>query len=393
MNFDGVVESVGQARVTGWACFDPQGIRVFPKLELRFHSRGRFAPTATPPRHDGLTGFVFQLPEEFQDLPWPEFLADFHGVFAEYETPEGIQRWNVPLFKSVMSGIDPNNKTGLLADRLNQYKMAPRPNGRIAVLTTVYNEPLMLPLWAKFYSKEFGAENLFVIDHESTTGVDFPLPEAVNIYRVPRDEGDSYLNLRMVSLIQRFLLETYDSVIYVDSDEFLCADPEVLAGRSLRQFLLELPDPIGMATGYNLHHNVVSEEAYDLDRPLLAQRRIIIRETMMDKPAVSRVPLNWCPGFHYAREGGTRVNGLYLLHLRWFDLNQALQKGSKYRDSKWSLNEISQGLAPYNRDEAEKIVDKFRGWSTMADRLGAADFDPQAQMTVVPSWMRSAIWI
>jgi hypothetical protein len=359
---------------------------------LRFHTRGSFAPTRIEQRHNGMTGFVFELPPEFQRIAWAEFLEDFQGVFAECDTPEGTERWMVRLFKSVMAAFDPSNKTAIQAEVLTQYKMEPKPNGRVAVLTTVYNEPLMLPLWAKYYGQEFGPENLFVLDHESMMENELPISGKVNILRLPRDVGDSFLNVRMMSFYQRLLLEVYDTVIYVDSDEFLCVDPAVAAGRSLREFLLELAEPIGIATGYNLHHIISSEPPYNPLLPLLLQRRVIVRTTSMDKPAVSRVPLNWIPGFHYCREGGSRVDGLYLLHLRWFDLNQAQHKGSKYRASKWSKRELEKELASYNRAGADEITAQFQSWARRAQGLGDVTFDPEADMTVIPDWMREAIW-
>jgi hypothetical protein len=51
------------------------------------------------------------------------------------------------------------------------------------------------------------------------------------------------------------------------------------------------------------------------------------------------------PGFHTAAEGGSPIAGLYLLHSRWFDLDQALIKGGFYRSSSWNQFDVEHKLA------------------------------------------------
>jgi len=394
MGFDGVVESVSQTRITPWASYDFPGEKAALRLILRFHKLGVLLPTSTRLRGDGLTGFTFVLPKQFQDLTWAEFIADFHGVQAEYEGPNGVERWIVPLYKSVLATLDPKNPTTLLVDRLKGYKRDPQPQGRIAALTIAYNEFVLLPLWVPYYAKHFGAENLFVIDQGSDETYNLTLPPGINIIRVPRDVFDNWLIMRLVATMQRFLLESYDSVLYTDSDEFVCGSPEALGGRSFRQFLLELEQPIGICRGYDLHHNVDREPSYDNSCPVLRQRRLIRYQPMMDKPVISRFPLNWVPGFHTAREGGARIPGLYMLHLRWFDLDEALNKGARYRRSKWDQADLETRIAEYQRDEDIQVINRFKGWTnSFAGIKEDAVFDANAEFTVVPDWMRQEISI
>ena len=44
MGYDGVVEAVNKARVTGWVSYNLQDTKVSPKLSLRFYSLGTFCP-------------------------------------------------------------------------------------------------------------------------------------------------------------------------------------------------------------------------------------------------------------------------------------------------------------------------------------------------------------
>jgi hypothetical protein len=114
---------------------------------------------------------------------------------------------------------------------------------------------------------------------------------------------------------------------------------------------------------------------------------------MMDKPLISRVPLSWLPGFHRAHEGGMPVGGLYLVHLRWFDIDAALVKGGYYRSSKWNPHDVETGLAEYQRADEQQIVTQFESQSIALSTLTATRFDGNAQLTTVPDWMRETIFI
>ncbi|WP_256099685.1 glycosyltransferase family 2 protein [Mycobacterium gordonae] len=390
MGFQGAIEAVSRDTISGWAGYKVDGSWNPVQVQLRFRTRGSTDPAALQDR-DGRTGFKFQVPLELQNLGWPEFLDEFDGVVARCPKYPDAGDWLVPLFKSVLSALDPDNRTGLLAARRKEYHTAPKADGRIAVFTMAYNEHLVLPLWARYYASHFGAENLFVIDHGSSPSYIDVLPAGVNVVRLPRDMFDNWLIARVVAFLQRFLLEAYDSVVYTDSDEFICATSEALAGRSFSKFLLELPGPVGITTGYDLMHDIATEGAFDTAIPLLEQRRFMSRNPAMDKPLVARVPLNWVPGFHTAAEGGQPIDGLYLLHLRWFDLDHALRKGGFYRESAWNDFDIEHRLAAYQRQGEQEIVQNFRKFSDVAAKLRHSVFDPQEQYTVVPDWMRKAI--
>jgi Glycosyl transferase family 2 len=393
MSFEGVIEDFGRETISGWASYLDHGRRTFPEVRLYFRTLGSFSPSTVIDRVDDRTGFVFRLPPEFRNILWADFLDEFDSVTATRPDIPGGGEFNIPFYKSVLASLNPDNRTGLRAPRLRDYEIGAKPNGPVAVLTIAYNERVMLPLWARYYAAEFGAENLFVIDQGSDQRYDEILPKGVNIIRVPRDMFDNWLIARQVAIMQRFLLESYDSVLYSDSDEFICAAPDVLCGKPLCDYLGSLTQAVGITTGYDLLHDIGSEAPYDPGRPLLEQRRVMRRQPTMDKPLISRLPLNWIPGFHTAVEGGTPIPGLYLLHLRWFDLDQALTKGGFYRASSWSQYDVENSLAAYQREGEGEIVERFRANSVIAADLRGATFDPAASHTVVPDWMRAAISI
>ena len=136
---------------------------------------------------------------------------------------------------------------------------------------------------------------------------------------------------------------------------------------------------------------MLNEPTYDPSRPLLEQRRVLVREPMMDKPLIARVPVSWVAGFHKAHEGGVSIPGLYMLHLRWFDLDAALIKGGHYRSSKWNPFDVATDLAAYQRADEQQIVRQFQDRAKSFASLKTAVFDDNARETVVPAWMRDAI--
>ena len=105
-----------------------------------------------------------------------------------------------------------------------------REQVRLAALTMVRDEQVMLPRWVRHYSRECGAENLFVVDDNSTDGSTDDLP--CSVLRIP-SWGDKHFEstrMRVVSNIAAALLEAYDAVLFADADEFLVADPEKYDG-------------------------------------------------------------------------------------------------------------------------------------------------------------------
>ena len=203
MSFHGCVESISQTRITGWAHFLVDGKPAPVGLTLRFWNAGSVAPTSTHVRGDGVIGFVFELGAQYQSFTWAKFIDEFRAIEATFETDLGVQRWDVPLFISILKPYD--NRTALVG-KLRDYSLAPKPDGRIACFTMVYNEYAMLPLWARYYAKVFGAENLYVLDH----GSDKPyegLPDGITVISLPRDQFDNWLIARIAGFFQRFLLE------------------------------------------------------------------------------------------------------------------------------------------------------------------------------------------
>jgi hypothetical protein len=186
---------------------------------------------------------------------------------------------------------------------------------KIAAITMVYNEPAFLRLWAAHYGREFGAENLFCIDHASDDGSTAGVVR--NTIRVPRGVFDERRRATAVSDLCGALLAFYDVVVFSDCDEFLVADPQSFTG--LRDLIGKREAKTMAALGFDVVQSLASEPGIDLGAPILAQRRFARFARRYCKPLVTRTPLRWLGGFHVAREPSQPDRALFLFHLRYVD--------------------------------------------------------------------------
>src|ERR1700760_247982 len=100
----------------------------------------------------------------------------------------------------------------------------------LAVSTMVYNEPIFLALWLKYYSRQLGAENCYVVDHGSDDYSTRAVEGRCPVLRLPRTPHDDGQRVRIMGKFTESLLELYERVIYVDVDEFIVPDPRFFSG-------------------------------------------------------------------------------------------------------------------------------------------------------------------
>jgi glycosyl transferase family 2 len=201
---------------------------------------------------------------------------------------------------------------------------------KTAAVTMVYNEPVMLSLWAKYYSKNFGAASCYVVDHGSTDGSTANLD--VNLLRIPRSPMNDIKRAEFLSSFCSSLLEWYESVIYTDVDEFLVPDPANYV--SLNDFCQRLNNPVTTAIGFDVQHIPELEGPLSADVPVLRQRRWVRFSFAMCKPLVTTTPIKWTPGFH-SSDQATTFDRLFLFHLHNYDLDTAMQRLAKTRAMPW----------------------------------------------------------
>jgi hypothetical protein len=204
--------------------------------------------------------------------------------------------------------------------------------GRVAAVTMVYNEDWLLPIWIRYYSSHFGAENCYVIDHGSDDGSTRNLG-GINVVRIPRSPKDNDKRTRFVSRFVTALTEWYDGVLHTDVDELAVLDPTV--GGSLLEYCAHPPNPCVTAIGFDIYQVANTESALDPTRPITLQRNYFRFSSSMCKPILTTGEITWKPGFHSSNHP-LFFDKLYLFHLRYADLDAGLRRLAMTRSMQWA---------------------------------------------------------
>jgi len=216
------------------------------------------------------------------------------------------------------------------------------PNDAVAVFTIVHEEQYHLPIWFDYY----GAQDFipYVLFHNETEE-DYELNTRPDGFYLQHDEWmDHNWLLKTVQDFQSFLFNSYDIVIYTDVDELLAPRPP----RTLREYIEEFrlsEDLVRTATGIE----VVQTDGVELDtkKPILAQRQYGFYSPLYNKTLISKVPLEWCAGFHQVKlplfAPATPDPNLGLFHLHRADWQACLERHQAAKDRNWSKTDMENG--------------------------------------------------
>lgn len=214
-----------------------------------------------------------------------------------------------------------------------------------AAVTFVYNEGVVnLPVWYRYYAAQIGAENLYVIDDGSDDGSTDALP---NVLRLPRGEFDDISRAAFVSNFVAALLSRYSVVIYGDCDELVVPLYQELGT------YLDLQFDVMTCLGLNVVHDLLHEYPLDLSQPILAQRRYALFRSDTCKPAVTRVPVRWAPGFHACDREPVIDPQLFLIHTSRMDYGIAAARHQVTTQVRFSERTI--GMGAHWRYETERF--------------------------------------
>lgn len=223
---------------------------------------------------------------------------------------------------------------------------------KICAITNCYNEQHNLPIWLQHYSKQLGPRSCFVIDHGSTDGSTDGLGDDVSVLKIPRSLFNDGVRANMVTDIARGLLREFDLVIYTDADELLVADPRKHA--TLRDFFEADQRDAYTAFGLNVVHRVDLEDALDLTQPILSQRRHVHFVSPMCKTSAVRKAVRWTGGFH-GSTAAPSFGDLFLLHMRWADVGENLERLRTTRTIEWKR----QNHVTYQKNSAATVLQSF----------------------------------
>ncbi len=164
----------------------------------------------------------------------------------------------------------------------------------------------------------------------------------VRVERLERSPLDEEWRVEVVTARVRRLLLDYDAVFHTDADELLVAGPGCTEGlRAVAEAVFRAGVPGGAVTavGLDVQHLPLEEPALDLTRPIGGQRRWVRFAASMCKPALVSREVAWSPGFH-SSDAPMVFAGLYLLHMRYADLDLGLRRLERTRGQAFAGPEI-----------------------------------------------------
>lgn len=226
---------------------------------------------------------------------------------------------------------------------------------RKAVYTMVYNEAIFLPIWLRYYSQFFDAEDIYVLDHSSIDGSTDGKGFTRTIFK--NSGVDCAEQLKIVQSTQHELLTGYELVLYSDVDEFVVPDPR---NGTLGDYLDAFQYDFVTCNGYELLHLIEEEPSLDLSKPVMPQRQYwFANPKYMSKPLLSKVQLKWDLGCHSCANGSNKDDSLYLIHLHRADFDICWNRHSVIAAKEHSQQDISNGWGDHRRITDQEY---FKHW-------------------------------
>ncbi|KOX23947.1 hypothetical protein ADK67_19395 [Saccharothrix sp. NRRL B-16348] len=253
------------------------------------------------------------------------------------------------------------------------------PGGTRAVMTIVYNENVLLPIWLRYYSRFFAPEDIYVLDHDSTDGS----TDGPGFTRIPvhHDEYSGEWQRDVCQRLQHELIGRYDVVLQTDVDEIVAPDPR---SGDLGEYIDRFDDDFVTCTGYEILHMKDTEPPYDPTRPVLDQRGTWFPNHKYSKPLLARVPMHWVSGCHHREDRLVhRDPALYLLHLHRLDFDYGLIRNRVRNQRKQRQVDVEQHWGYQNHITAEGFY--ARWFYNKSARQKPISLEP------VPAWWRGVI--
>ena len=150
------------------------------------------------------------------------------------------------------------------------------------------------------------------------------------------------------------MLEYYDAVIYTDCDEIIVPDPARYT--SLRQYIETKDFEYVTCVGLNLHHVLTQEPPLDFGRPILSQRKFAVFRVPTCKTAISRVLMEWLPGFHVCTRPPRIDPELFLFHTRFMNYATSIERHLFYLQIEWSEQSLAANFGAHARYTLDRFV-------------------------------------
>ena len=189
---------------------------------------------------------------------------------------------------NIVNVITPDGPADILSRRLS------------AVFTIVQDEHWRLSRWLGYYRRQFREQDIYIVQHVTPNSSPPVAARFPNINLFPVYYGASFDHdwlRKTVTLFQAILLQSYNTVLFAEVDEFVIPDPDRYG--SLKDYIAKTPGPVARCTGYDVVHVPAEEPPLNLeDESLLAQRRYWKPSPKYDKTLIAREPVMYDTGFH-----------------------------------------------------------------------------------------------
>lgn len=248
-----------------------------------------------------------------------------------------------------------------------------------AVLTIVRDENVFLPIWLRYYSQFFAAQDLYVLDHQSVDGS----TQGDGFTRIPVacSEYGAAWQRDVIQTYQHQLIDRYDVVLYTDVDEIVAPDPRL---GDLGSYIDCFDEDFVTCQGYEVIHQKGHEPPFDSAKPVLGQRCTWYANPSYSKPLLARVPMLWHGGFHQRVDGKANNDpNLYLIHLHRMDYDICLVR--HHTRTRFPLAQIDQDNG-WGYQNSITDPTEFFSWF-YHDSGGPIALQPQA----IPPWWRELI--
>jgi hypothetical protein len=224
-----------------------------------------------------------------------------------------------------------------------------------AAITIVHDESVFLPIWLRYYSRFFAAEDIYVLDNGSAEDV---LARG-GFVRLPvvHDTVDHVWMVQTIERLQHQLIDRYDVVLVTDVDEIVAPDPR---WGTLGDYLDRFDEEWVNCLGYEVLHMRDFEPPLRAGEEILAQRGYWFFNDGYDKAALATVPMQWRPGFHGRSDFHYNLDpDLRMIHLHRVDYEICLARHRRRSMRAWAPQDDREGWATHNR-----IVDadEFQRW-------------------------------
>lgn len=223
---------------------------------------------------------------------------------------------------------------------------------RSAIFTIIKNEPIFLPIWEKYYTRHFESCDIYILDNESSDLTTLQIAKKYNHLIIYNGCVDYFWLTSTAKDFQKYLLQSYEYVLYTDCDEIIFTNPDKTR-LGLRDYIKFTKESIIGSQGFELVHNKINEPKLDLNLGILNQRGYIHESSIYSKLLLSNTPLNWAPGFHTIENSSEISNtikkDLILLHLHRMDFDFAWEKCQFLSRQNWNVECVEKGAGYQNR--------------------------------------------